>query len=100
MNAKGAGDEMAASTTEKQSPAASRIVRRVHVFLGLFLAPWMFMGSSHSADALPQWLRARLFLERFLGVHGGPGLRGHPALDRLWTPNVVAFAANARLGSH
>ena len=39
-------------------------------------------------------------LERFLGVHGGPGLRGHPALDRLWTPNVVAFAANARLGSH
>src|SRR5262245_33729571 len=33
----------AIATTTTQTPGVSRLVRRIHMFTGLFLAPWMVM---------------------------------------------------------
>jgi len=43
MNAEAASDGNVASALEEPSSGASRIVCRVHMYLALFLAPWMAM---------------------------------------------------------
>jgi len=43
MNAEVAIDRGASPAAEKLSSGASRIIRRVHMYLALFLAPWMLM---------------------------------------------------------
>ncbi len=43
MNAPPACEGIAPPTPEIPSPTISRLVRRVHMFAGLFLAPWMLM---------------------------------------------------------
>jgi hypothetical protein len=43
MNAEVALDPNAFPAAPKPSSGASRIIRRVHMYLALFLAPWMLM---------------------------------------------------------
>src|SRR6185436_340235 len=43
MNAEAAIDPIPSPSTEKSRPTFSLIVRRVHMYLALFLAPWMLM---------------------------------------------------------
>ena len=43
MNAPPAGEGPAVSKTRVDWPAVSKIIRRVHLYTGLFLAPWMVM---------------------------------------------------------
>lgn len=43
MNAEATSDANLPSAAEPRSFSATRIVRRVHLYLGLFLAPWMLM---------------------------------------------------------
>ena len=43
MNAHAATNEPATPITEIPGPKLSRLVRRVHMFTALFLAPWMLM---------------------------------------------------------
>ena len=43
MNAPAASEALAQPRAEIAWSAISRLVRRVHMFTGLFLAPWMLM---------------------------------------------------------
>ena len=43
MDAKSGIDPGSSSSTEKPRSNISKIIRRVHMYLGLFLAPWMLM---------------------------------------------------------
>ena len=43
MNSSAAGELPAAPSSEKSGRAISRLIRRIHMFTGLFLAPWMLM---------------------------------------------------------
>src|SRR5262245_66672880 len=43
MNASPAIEPLTQPKTETTSAKASRLIRRVHMFAGLFLAPWMLM---------------------------------------------------------
>jgi len=43
MNSSVAGEVPAAPSSEKSGRSISRLIRRVHMFTGLFLAPWMLM---------------------------------------------------------
>ena len=43
MNAPAAAEGLAKPTTDVAWSNMSRLVRRVHMFTGLFLAPWMLM---------------------------------------------------------
>ncbi|MEO8425770.1 MAG: hypothetical protein ABI651_01530 [Verrucomicrobiota bacterium] len=43
MNAEVAIDRNPSPAAEKPSSSASRIIRRVHMYLARFLAPWMLM---------------------------------------------------------
>ena len=43
MNSSSAGEVPAAPSSEDSRRAVSRLIRRIHMFTGLFLAPWMLM---------------------------------------------------------
>jgi hypothetical protein len=43
MNSSVAGEVPAAPSSEKSGRSISRLIRRIHMFTGLFLAPWMLM---------------------------------------------------------
>ena len=43
MTSSNANDKVANATTSAPGPALSRLARRMHMYLGLFLAPWMIM---------------------------------------------------------